>query len=226
MTDKQKEMQEYFQKNNYVVIRNFLDENTTKLFYQYSITRVQQVDFLSMYAKNEYHPNWHGTFGDDQCPNSFSCYGDPLMDTLLLLSTGSIEGYTGLELVPNYSYWRFYQPGEELKRHRDRHSCEISVTICLGYNMDNVDKEKYPDYNWPMWVETTDPETNYEAPIHLNPGDIIVYRGCAVDHWRETFIGNNQAQLFIHYNDKNGPYNILFDGRPLLGIPKKYQRSS
>jgi len=92
--------------------------------------------------------------------------------------------------------------------------------------MDNVDKEKYPDYNWPMWVETNDPETNYEAPIHLNPGDIIVYRGCVVDHWREKFIGNNQAQLFIHYNDKNGPYNILFDGRPLLGIPKKYQRSS
>lgn len=224
MIEQTKAMQEYFEKNKYVVIRNFLDANTAKLFYQYAITRVQQVDFLNYYAKNEYHPDWHGTFGDPQCPNSFCSYGDPLMDTLTLLSTSTIESYTGLELVPNYSYWRFYQPGEELKRHRDRHSCEISTTLCLGYNVDNVDKEKYPNYNWPMWVETDDPETNYQVPLHLNPGDIVVYKGCEVDHWREPFIGTNQAQVFIHYNDKHGPHAI-FDGRPLLGIPKKYQQS-
>ena len=219
-----KDIQDYFKKNNYVVIRNFLDPNTAKLLYQYSLTKVQQVDFKIFYANNDYRPDWDGQFGDPQAPGSYSAYGDTLMDTLLLCSTEAIERYTDLELTPNYSYWRLYQKGEELKRHRDRHSCEISVTLCLGYNNSNLEGAMAHEYNWPMFVETDDPNTNYEAPIHLNPGDIMVYRGCIVDHWREKFKGLNQAQVFIHYNDKNGPYKEMFDGRPILGIPKTYQR--
>lgn len=209
----------FFAENNYVVVRNFIDENLAQLLYQYCIIKAQRTDFMYEYAKADYRPEWDGQFGDAQAGYSYNCYGDPMMDTLLAASIGMIEGYTGLDLIPNYTYWRLYQKDEDLKRHRDRHSCEISITICLGYNNSNVDD---PEYNWPMWVETKDDAEG--APVYMKPGDMIIYRGCDVDHWRERFKGLNHAQVFLHYNDKNGPFQIMYDGRPILGIPKRFQK--
>ena len=42
-----------------------------------------------------------------------------------------------------------------------------------------------------------------------------------MEHWREPFKGTKQTQMFLHYNDKNGPHgeNNLYDGRPFLGLP-------
>jgi hypothetical protein len=65
-------------------------------------------------------------------------------------------------------------------------------------------------------------KTNEEIPLYLKPGDIIIYRGCEVEHWRDSFLGLNQAQVFLHYNELNGEYNNLYDGRPILGIPKNF----
>ena len=51
---------------------------------------------------------------------------------------------------------------------------------------------------------------------------MLVYKGQILEHWREVFLGNDCAQVFLHYNDINGPYGTrsLFDGRPKLGLPK------
>ena len=56
----------------------------------------------------------------------------------------------------------------------------------------------------------------------LKPGDMIIYSGCELEHWREPFKGNLCGQVFLHYNHANGPFakTNLFDKRPLLGIPK------
>jgi len=48
---------------------------------------------------------------------------------------------------------------------------------------------------------------------------MIIYRGCELEHWREPFWGKNHAQVFLHYNEKGGEYDFLYDGRPLLGMP-------
>ncbi len=60
-------------------------------------------------------------------------------------------------------------------------------------------------------------------PIHMKPGDMIIYRGDVVEHWREPLWGNNHAQVFLHYNEKEGQYNIPYDGRPLLGMPATFR---
>ena len=62
---------------------------------------------------------------------------------------------------------------------------------------------------------------NQELPIHLHPGDIIIYRGCELEHWREPFEGDICGQVFLHYNHVNGPFanKNMFDGRPKLGLP-------
>ena len=54
----------------------------------------------------------------------------------------------------------------------------------------------------------------------MNPGDMIIYRGCELDQWREPFPGLNHAQVFLHYNEKDGEFNNINDGRPMLGLPK------
>jgi hypothetical protein len=217
------DIQDYFQKHKYVVIRKFLDENMAGLLYQYCITKVKAMDFKYLWANNEYNKEWDGQFGDEQAPISFSAYGDTMMDTLLTASTPTIEKYVGLELFPNYTYWRFYQKGEVLKRHSDRASCEISTTLCLGYNTANLNEDVRKDYAWPMYIESSAHPDVDGVPVSLYPGDMIIYKGCDLEHWRDPFIGLNHAQVFMHYNDKNGPYRNRLDGRPIAGVPKKFQ---
>jgi hypothetical protein len=218
--DLNKPMQEFFKENNFVVIKKFLDENMAGLIYRYCVNKVKQVDFKSLFAKEEYNVDWDGKFGDEQSPGSYNAYGDVLMDSLLEGGIKAVEGYTGLELIPNYSYWRLYVLGEDLKRHTDRHSCEISITLCIGYNTSNLTSEEDAGYNWPMFVADS---AGNELPVHMEPGDMIIYRGVEVEHWREKFKGLNHAQVFLHYNDKNGPFKIANDGRPMLAIPKRFQ---
>ena len=50
---------------------------------------------------------------------------------------------------------------------------------------------------------------------------MLVYSGCDLEHWRNEFTGDMCAQVFLHYNHRNGPFaeKNKFDNRPLLGIP-------
>ena len=52
---------------------------------------------------------------------------------------------------------------------------------------------------------------------------MIIYRGDVVEHWREPLWGNNHAQVFLHYNEKDGQYHIPYDGRPMLGLPANFK---
>ena len=73
-----------------------------------------------------------GTWTDEQVPGTFSCYSDSVMETLLIKLIPVMKKETGLDLLPTYSYARLYKKGDELKRHKDRASCEISTTLHLG----------------------------------------------------------------------------------------------
>lgn len=67
-------------------------------------------------------------------------------------------------------------------------------------------------------------EKNQE--IILKPGDMLIYRGCELYHWRDKFLGLCHAQVFLHYKDINGPFydkDKMYDDRFSLGLPRKYQ---
>lgn len=209
------EIKEYFEKHGYVTIKNFMSKEISLLCYQYSKIKVQSMDIKYFYNKEKFDSEWDGNFGDPQVPSAYGSYGDSLMESILYLSTDAISNYLQLKLFPTYSYWRFYEKNDSLKRHKDRESCEISATLCLGFDTSNLDY----DYSWPMFVES---KTGEIHDGHLEPGDLILYKGCEVDHWREPFKGLNHAQVFLHYNDLNGPYKNLYDERNCLGVPKKF----
>ena len=196
-------------KNDLQEYLDFLEQDKCLLLYEYVKSQAVRQSLKYTYNPDICHQDWDGTFLDSQTPGVYSQYGDPLFDSLLNLSNDNIISCTGLNLTPQYSYYRLYETESELKMHIDRDSCEISVTMCLGYNIDNLENKSY---NWTMYVN--------DKSINLNIGDILIYRGCEVKHGRDKFKGLNQAQVFLHYNDVDGPYNNKYDGREYLGIPK------
>ncbi|MDB4809610.1 hypothetical protein OAH34_00285 [bacterium] len=200
-----------FKENGYIKVENFITKDMADYLYTYvKQTALNTALLHEMYGQEIWDKvgGFIGVFNDPQAFGDYSRYGDPTFDSLLQHKISKVEQITGLQLTPTYTYHRLYTTGTELVRHKDRPSCEISTTLCLGYDS---------DYNWPMFVSKED--GGQGEPIYLNPGDMIIYRGCEIEHWREPFKGLNHAQVFFHYNEKNGQYDIPFDGRPNLGLP-------
>jgi len=121
----------------------------------------------------------------------------------------TMEKLTGLKLYPAYTYARIYKKGDELKRHKDRFSCEISTTLNLGGD------------EWPIYIEPSGNKNKKGIKVNLNPGDMLVYRGCDLEHWREKFKGKKCVQVFLHYNNSKTPgaKDNIFDRRPHIGLP-------
>jgi hypothetical protein len=145
---------------------------------------------------------------DNQVPGAPAVGYDPVMDKLLVLLQPVIENLTSLQLFWTYSYFRVYRRGDALKRHTDRPSCEITLSLNLAYEGGEP---------WPLWVQGR----NGPAALTLGPGDAALYRGIECAHWREPLKGERCVQVFLHYVDQNGPYaEWKYDKRgDLLGMP-------
>ena len=49
--------------------------------------------------------------------------------------------------------------------------------------------------------------------VVLKPGDLAIYKGCELNHWREAFEGEHCAQVFLHYANEKKINIWEFDGR-------------
>jgi len=208
--------------NKYTVIKNAISYELANFCFNYFLLKRDAIRF--MYNNNIIAENgMHGTWKDDQVPGVYSIYGDHVMETLLMKVLPVMGERTGLNLVPTYSYARVYEKGAELKRHKDRPSCEISTTVNLGGDP------------WPIFIDPTgsnnviDEQKGIHKPnapkgvkVDLNPGDMLIYSGCELEHWREPFQGKLCGQVFLHYNHADGQFakSNLYDKRPMLGIVK------
>jgi len=211
-----------FQYKKYQVIKNAISYELANFIFNYFLLKRDAVSFL--YKNNiTYDTGLLGTWDDEQVPNTYSHYADPVMETLLMKVRPKMQQEIGLQLVPTYSYARLYKKGDILKRHKDRPSCEISTTLHLG------------GASWPIFIDGTgadnviDERKNIIKPnapegtkVLLEVGDMLVYSGCELEHWREPLEGETCGQVFLHYNHVNGPFanSNRFDKRPVLGIPK------
>ena len=147
---------------------------------------------------------------DEQCPDSFSISKNPDIERLLEAFLPRMEKETGKKLFPTYAYARLYQKWEELPCHMDRESCEYSATVTLGF--DNT--------VWPIFVGDRgvlgdlkivgEEDQNYYVKdvdiVRMDVGDAVIYKGCDQPHWRDKFLGEWQAQVFLHYVDQDGPH--------------------
>jgi hypothetical protein len=211
-----------FRNLKYQIIKKAISYELANFIFNYFMLKRDAVSFM---YKNNIHSQSGllGTWTDEQVPNTYSNYADFAMETLMMKVLPVMQKETELQLIPTYSYARIYKNGDILKRHKDRPSCEISTTLNLGGDP------------WPIFIDGTgadsviDEYKNIHKPnapkgteVLLDVGDMLVYSGCDLEHWREPFEGNICGQVFLHYNHVNGPFaeKNKFDGRPMLGVPK------
>ena len=214
-----------FKTKKYQIIRQALPKGLANFIFNYMMLQRDAVDYTMKNNKVNPANPFIGKRTDHQVPGAYSKYGDWVMETLLMYVIPVMKEKTGMELVPTYSYTRLYEKGNILHRHKDRPSCEISTTVHLGGD------------EWPIYLDPTGADnilSGFEtttvvkpgAPkgvqVDLKVGDMLIYSGCDLEHWREPFQGTICSQVFLHYNHANGPFakTNLLDGRPLLGVPK------
>jgi len=146
---------------------------------------------------------------DNQMPNVYSVIGhDIIFDTLVERIWPSLEVAVGEELLPTYGYARLYSNGDELKPHRDRSACEVSITVQLG---------RSHNYAWPIHMG--------DKRFDIAEGDGVLYKGCDIKHWRNVCDGPEgyySGQAFLHYVRKNGPYAKEFGDGSLRVIDKNH----
>ena len=163
--------------NKYQVIKSAISYDLANFIFNYFLLKRDAVEF--MYSNNIVaDTGMLGTWRDQQIPNTYSHYADMVMETLLMKVLPRMQEETGLQLIPTYSYARAYKKGDELKRHKDRPSCEISTTINLGGDP------------WPIFIDGTgansviDEYKNIHKPnapkgtkVLLEVGYMLVYSG-------------------------------------------------
>ena len=214
-----------FKTKKYQVIRQALSKELANFIFNYMMLQRDAVDL--MVKNNKVNPAnpFIGTRTDQQIPGAYSKYADWVMETLLMFMIPIMKAKTGMELLPTYSYTRLYEKGNILHRHKDRSSCEISTTLHLGGDEWPIHMDPTGANNILSGRETTTivkPGAPKGIRVDLKVGDMLIYAGCELEHWREPFQGNVCSQVFLHYNHAKGPFATtnLFDKRPLLGIPK------
>lgn len=173
----------------YKLIKNFLTK--------------EEIELLSEFCKIRHRLFSGETLQDFHKLYTTHFYGDPVMESLLQCKTKFLEKIVGKKLDPTYSFWRFYTWGDELEKHQDRPSCEISVTVHIDGNS-----------NWPIYMEKEEVVTEI--------GDAVVYLGQELTHFRKPLEADYQTQCFLHYVDKDGPCaQYALDNRQTFGLEKK-----
>jgi hypothetical protein len=174
-------MNQQLLENNYLIIDDFIPLEKAKFLYD------------SFKKDSESYPQFFQK--DNQCPNSLAIYDYKWFLALLVEKIPFMSNIVQEPILPTYSYARIYSNGEKLLKHKDRPSCEISVSLHLG-----------GDKDWEIYF--TKPN-NDEVSVILKPGQAVIYLGMNSVHWREAFQGTNYGQVFLHYvrlNEENWIY--------------------
>ena len=202
-----------FKKDKYQVIKGAVSKELADFCYQYFLNKREVARYLFDEKYISQFTEYFGVWNDQQIPETYSHYGDIVMETLLQKVKPVMEEQSEVKLTETYSYARIYKKGDELKRHKDRYSCEISTTLNLGGD------------DWSIFLEPSGEKGKDGIEVKLEAGDMLMYRGCDLEHWRTPFEGEDCGQVFLHYNDASGKdaKQNKFDGRPMIGLPAYFK---
>lgn len=164
-------MKSEFDDLGFVVIRNFISE--------------KKAVKLSNEFREFCNKNADTVEPDPQVPNAPAIHNHSAFVELLSSKTSKVSKIVGERVLPSYCYARVYSNKSILKKHRDRPSCETSLTVHLD-----------GDKKWEFCIEDAKGKVN---KVILNRGDAILYKGIEVYHWRDKYKGSFYCQVFLHY---------------------------
>jgi len=99
---------------------------------------------------------------------------------------------------------RAYFNGSSLEKHYDKKPFYYNCS----FHISNVNS-KSP---WPLHFIGLNGK---EFEILQNPGDIVIYDGVKVEHWRDKFDGGIWYQLLLAYDEKKRTKPIIFNKKTL-----------
>ena len=196
-------------KNKYVVLRDFLPKEM--ITFAMDIWKADEENgglYTNQEVKDITFANPKSSIG-----KSKGGYCTPWGVALHGFIHNKLKDYIDLDLRETYSYTRKYERGAYLGSHTDRPSCEISATLCLDYHTDD-------NTPWKIWVRNDKNYAHTEASIvkeesqdfnhrerinngcksvSLEPGDILLYQGPNIPHWRDYLLGEYSYHLFVHF---------------------------
>lgn len=178
-----------FDESGYTILRGALNDDLVEVTHRYLWKRVLDLSFRES-----------DDFVTAPCSSE-----DPLAAALLSFLHDEIQHRTGKRLVPSYAYVRCYLEGNKLLRHVDRDACEISATLAIGHRDNDL---------WPIYVESS----GQPVEISLRPGDLLIYRGMDVPHWRHELESGYWLQIFLHYVIDKGDSKLAHGDGALLGL--------
>ena len=198
-----------FKSDGFQFIKGAISKEMAKFCFDYINLKRKVVQKLFEDREISPYTKHLGHWADAQVPKTYSHYSDIVMETLLIQCKPILEKAMGIKLVENYSYMRIYKKYDLLFKHKDRPECELSCTMNLGGDP------------WSIYLKK---DKCRQQKIDLTPGDMLLYKGCELQHWRNIFRGENHTQVFLHYSPQNkkGIEKTKYDGRPFLGLPEFY----
>ena len=205
-------------KEGYVVLKNFIPKEIINL--TLDAWKTMELDPDSYGQKISREQDIIHNSPEDSLNKSTAMYNAPFGVALHRWGWEKLKHHIDMDLQETYSYSRRYERGAYLKAHADRPSCEISATLCLDYDTDD-------NTPWSIWVDNSLDYINRpneifdetqavpirkrktSRKIDLEVGDLLLYQGPNVAHWREYLLGDNSYHIFLHFLNYNGKVNSL-----------------
>ena len=196
-------------KDRYVVLKNFIPKDIINMSLDAWKTIEGNKKWDEAIFKTEHEITQNSP--KDSLGKSKANYCTPMAVSLHRWLKDKLDGVIDMGLRETYSYTRKYDRGAYLRAHTDRPSCEISATICLDYKTDDNSPWKIWVQNDGNYVDMGDmdeafaisqglPHRNRRGiPICLEPGDVLLYQGPNVIHWRDYLVGDYSYHIFLHF---------------------------
>lgn len=228
-----------FHENRFVVLRNFIPKDIINMTLDTWKTIENNPDYKDAFFHREEETTYNSP--KSSLGKSEGCYKFPPAVALHRWLRDNLRDVIDMELVETYSYTRTYDRGAYLKSHTDRPSCEVSATICLDYKSDD-------NTPWKIWVQN---DRNYiDDAVHdqtglfdnsqklpigkregcvavsLEVGDVLLYQGPNIPHWRDTFLGDYSSHMFLHFINANSNMNGIHSFIRPKTAPNQRQHTS
>lgn len=183
-------------KNGWCHLPNLLNENEIEIIKENVLFGECMIDVDgysvpgTLHNKNPKHEPMRGNVLKSYTPFNL---GFIVKNTMPLL-----EELIGEELLPTFWFSTIYFNKSYLCAHRDRPSCEVSVTVNI-----------HSSVPWEIKLKDFNGKTQ---KIVTPPGNAIAYLGPEVLHWRSPLRTHDEdkfIQFFMHYVRKNGKFSDL-----------------
>ena len=232
-----------FMENRYLVLRNFIPKEVIEMAMDVWKTIESNEEYMSAIFDLEEDIIFKSPV--DSLFKSHGSHTSPMGVMMHNYLTKKLNEVLDLQLHETYTYTRKYDRGAYLTAHLDRPSCEISATFCLDYKTDDGSP-------WKIWLKNdknyiTDENGNPYPHEHigeisqgvnirdrkkdpafkcvsLEVGDLLLYQGPNVIHWRDRFVGDHSYHMFTHWYNKLGRINDMPNSSVEIGEGMPFKR--